>query len=148
MRSAKVWVPLAILLALVIGVSAQAGGKGAVKVELFEGHVDYSYDPPRVYPNDPPVVAGFVVFDITASGKLEATVKLNDGAENTTFEVTVVPQYWGDGSWELKTNGKGKGTAHVSVDVPENYTETINTKVSLWSDDYHYATQMTPLKVK
>lgn len=150
MRSAKVWIPLAILLALMIGVSAQAGGKGALKVDLYEASPYVFW---ANYPDMPEIfigrtvadgdVAGFVIFTPTAKDTMQITIKLENGPPNTTFDVNVVPGNWGSPpDLTLTTNGQGKGTAHVGLDIPDLYLEdgVASVKVNLHGDGAHYAT--------
>ena len=128
----KVWsfVLVAALVALALGVSAEAGGNGATKVDLLVG----------VYPNpapgggnseiaDPPTKVGDVIFNTTAKGKLEVTINLEDGQPNTYFpQVFLVPLgIWGslaDQGYSMTTNKQGKATLHFSRPIPDGLDET------------------------
>lgn len=92
------------IAAVVLIVSVSVGSKGAVKVE-FEPNV------------------GWVILNTTASGKLNATVHLDDGIPNEDFMINVRIRYE-DGSVEelvniatLSTNGEGKGNLRVQVNI-------------------------------
>lgn len=146
MRSAKVWIPLAILLAMTFALGAQAKDDGATKVNLYAGE----YVPPSPYVQpivSPETIRGFVIFNPTDSGKLEVTIHLQDGQPNTEFNAAVVPaSRWsveGKNPFTMTTNKAGKATAQVSLDIPDNATWV---KVRLYdpaTDTYLYATEQT-----
>ena len=101
------------LLFVALTTSALAGGQGAIKV-----------------PFDPAV--GWVIFNTTASGKINASAYVEDGLPNEEFSVSVRVRHE-DGSTELftdiatlSTNGQGKGNVQVQVDIhPPAGSQTI-----------------------
>jgi hypothetical protein len=101
-RSLVLFASLVVLIALALSVFA--GGQGAVKVRF-----------------DPDV--GWVNLNTTASGRLNATAHLDNGAPNEVFDVSVRVRYE-DGTTALftnvatlTTNGQGKGNVQIRVDV-------------------------------
>lgn len=141
MRSAKVWIPLAILLALVFGVYAQAGGKGAVKGIMYEASLHVFTDTDRVVADGPQV--GFVIFNSTVDNKMTFLVKLQDGEPDTTFDVSVRPRAWGSTNGvTLTTDSKGRGSVSFEMDIPQNYINNgvAPVKVQLNHGDDDYAT--------
>ena len=103
---------------LIIAAIAIAGGKGAVKDELF------------VHPGDLSIV-GWVILNTTASGKLNVTAHLDNGNPNEEFIVNVwiypenpesTQDAWGKffGVATLSTNEQGKGNAHAQVDLAQS----------------------------
>lgn len=106
----KAYLITTILLIAVLAGPAQAGS-GAVKVDF-----------------DPDV--GWVVLNVTATGRLIATAHVQDGLPNEEFSVNLRVRYE-DGTVDifediatLTTNGQGKGNVQVQVDVnpPEGST--------------------------
>jgi hypothetical protein len=93
-----------LIAAFAFVVSVSAGGKGAVKTEFS--------------PN-----VGWVILNTTAGGKLNATAHLDNGVPKEDFIVSVRIRYE-DGSVDpfpeiatLSTNGQGRGTVQVQVDI-------------------------------
>lgn len=123
----KVWslIVVAALVALALGVSAQAGGNGATKVDLLVGY----YPGPGEYSEivDPPTWVGDVVFNPTAGGTIQVTINLKDGAPETTFQVFVVPlDTWGqlpDQGYTMTTNKQGKATLHFARPLRDDLDE-------------------------
>lgn len=119
----KVWsmVVVAMLVALMLGVSAQAGGNGAMKVGLFIGYYPPAGGTSEI--QDPPTLVGHVIFNATASGMMNVTIHLQDAEPNMTFEqVFLVPTGdWPiDGNYySMTTNGQGKATLQFAVPMPE-----------------------------
>jgi hypothetical protein len=122
-------VAVAALVALALGVAAQAGGNGATKVDLLVG----------IYPNPapnggnsviwtPPTPVGDVIFNPTANGMLQVTINLKDGAPDTLFpQVFLVPLgVWGnlpDQGYTMTTNSQGKATLHFARPIPDGLDE-------------------------
>jgi hypothetical protein len=106
----KAYLVTTILLVAILAGPVQAGS-GAVKVDF-----------------DPDV--GWVVLNVTATGRLIATAHVQDGLPNEEFSVALRVRYE-DGTVDifadvatLTTNAQGKGNVQVQVDVdpPEGST--------------------------
>jgi hypothetical protein len=111
-------------------VSAQAGGNGATKVDLLVGeYPDSGYSQVK----EPPIWVGDVIFNPTASGLMQVTINLKDGAPETTFQVFAVPLgTWGalaDQGYTMTTNKQGKATLHFARPIPDGLDENAYIKV-------------------
>jgi len=131
MRKAVSVVALVAVVALVLGVAAQAAGNGATKADLLIG---YYPDGGHSEIADPPTAVGDVIFNATGNGMMQVTVSLQDGAPDTTFQVFLVPQAtWGtlveQGLLTMTTNGKGKASIHLARPIPETLGENDYFKV-------------------
>ena len=129
----KVWtmVMVAALVALAIGVSAQAGGNGATKVDLLVGFYPPDANSEIKLPEED---VGDVIFNPTANGMLNVTIQLKKGAPDTYFpEVFLVPlRIWGsipDQGYTMTTNKQGKATLQLSRPIPEGLDENAFVKV-------------------
>jgi hypothetical protein len=114
----KTSIALAYLLILLFAVCGHAQGNGAVKINF-----------------DPDV--GWAVINTTASGKLNATVHLDNGRPNVDFSISVRVRYE-DNSVEaftniatLSTNGQGKGNVQVKVDLNPSAGDTTLRRVAI-----------------
>lgn len=111
-------IALSLIAAVVVPV-ATAGGKGAAKMTLTDREDD--------------ATVGFAVANTTADGRLIIEIHLDDGEADTLFDVWIkidgVNLTWPDDpSGNLTTNCKGKGNAHVVVDLATE-AETIEVTV-------------------
>lgn len=130
MRSLRKWVPLAILCALLLSFGVQAGGKGAVTVNLYEAE-----DDDRGHAQPTGVDAGDVVVNTTSADTLQITVQLKDGVPDTPLGAYLVPRpLWGP-QQAVTTNGSGKATLHFEEDIPGSFGESVRVKVVLRNTD-------------
>ena len=146
-----------VLLALAVGfgIAAQAGGKGAVKTELWLATPAPNTGFPQ--PNEPPDEVrsvGFVVFN-TSKKSINVTVVVKNGEPNMSWDVLLVPtnaQPAWSATGTLTTNGRGKGTLHLTEDIPDSWeSDFIRAKISMYPNtgSVHYATFMqTEIPVK
>ncbi|UCE86980.1 MAG: hypothetical protein JSU66_04400 [Deltaproteobacteria bacterium] len=132
----KVWslVAIAALVALALGVSAEAGGNGAVKVGLYVGYYpEPTTGNPRPEseiqnPSDPTKV-GDVIFKATGNGMMHVTINLREGQPETTFQVFIVKQdTWGSVSeqgYTLTTNKQGKASLRFARPIPADADDPV-----------------------
>ena len=148
----KIGITLAVLaFALGFGIAAQAGGKGAVKTDLWEAEPDGRGFP---QPTDDADSVGFVVFN-TSKKSINVTVVVKNGEPNMSWDVRLVPtnaQPAWSATGTLTTNGRGKGTLHLTEDIPDTWqSDFIRAKISMYPNtgSVYYATYMqTEIPVK
>jgi hypothetical protein len=142
---------LAILLAVAAGLPAWAGGNGAVDVDLLVG--DYPSGGPPSEVVLPAMKVGEVLFNPTASGKMNITVNLKDGEPEMEYLVFAIPSgVWGGPSegHEMTTNKQGNGTIHFQRDLPEDAEDEVTIKVIVRTSDraYTYITLQHLIQLK
>ena len=130
----KLWAIVAVVgaLAVVPMMTALAGGKGAVKSDLYVAEWGGPGNMSSVIV-EPRVDVGDVIANTTASGKLLVTVKIKGGAPSADWVVRFIGSGLASPPLDtpLTTNGSGQGTLQASVPIPETASDALTFSVGV-----------------